>query len=107
MAQSAKRKGDWTVAQLDIMRLAHDSFGVRDGEVREAAMIFFEAVRALCIGLTRHLSAEISKLLVELLDLVFGLKMLEGAADGCIGESHGDGAESAGIKFRMSLKDVE
>ena len=33
--------------------------------------------------------------------------MLEGAADGCIGESDGDGAEGARVEFRMSLHDIE
>ena len=33
--------------------------------------------------------------------------MLEGAADGCVGEADGDGAESAGVELWVSLHDVE
>ena len=33
--------------------------------------------------------------------------MLEGAADGCVGEADGDGAESTRVEFWVSLHDVE
>ena len=50
---------------------------------------------------------EIGKLLVELFDLGLGLEVLEGAADGCVGEADGDGAESASVELRVSLHDIE
>ena len=50
---------------------------------------------------------EIGKLLVELFDLGLGLEMLEGAADGRVGEANGDGAEGAGVELWMPLHDVK
>ena len=107
LAESAECEGDGAVAQFDITRLAHDVVGVGDDEIGESAMIFFEPLGALCVGLTRHLRTEVSKLLAELFDLGFGLEMLEGAADGCVGEADGDGAESARVELWVSLHDIK
>ena len=107
MAESAECEGDRAVAQFDVARLAHDVVGVGDDEVGESAMVLFKPLGALCVGLTRHLCVEVSKLLVELFDLCFGLEMLEGAANGCVGEPDGDGAEGTRVKFWMPLHDVE
>ena len=107
LTEGAECKGDGTVAQLDIARLAHDIVGIGDDEVGESAVIFFKPFGALCVGLTRHLRTKVGELLAELFDLGLGLEMLEGTADSRIGEADGDGAESARIEFRMSLHDVE
>ena len=56
VAEGAKRIGDWTVAQFNVLGLSHDAIGVRNGEIREAAMVLLEALWALCIWLVRHLS---------------------------------------------------
>ena len=50
---------------------------------------------------------EIGELFAELFDLRFGLEMLEGAANGCVGETDGDGLEGAGVKLWVSLHDIE
>ena len=107
LAEGAECEGDGAVAQLDIARLAHDVVGVGDDEVGESAMILLKPLGALCIGLTRHLCAEISELLVELFDLGFGLEMLESAANSRVGKTDGDGAESTRVKFWVSLHDIE
>ena len=107
LAEGAECEGDGTVAQLDVARLAHDVVGVGDDEIGELAVVLLKPLGALCVGLTRHLCAKISKLLVELFDLGFGLEMLKGAADSRVGEADGDGVESTRIKFWVSLHDVE
>ena len=107
LAESAEREWDRAIAQLDVARLAHNVVGVRDDEVGESAMVFFEPFGALCVGLTGHLRAKIGELLAELFNLGLGLEMLESATDGCIGEPDGDGAESACVEFWVSLHDVE
>ena len=107
LAEGAECEGDRAVAQFDVARLAHDIVGVGDNKVGESAVILFESFRALCVGLTRHFRTEISELLTELLDLGLGLEVLEGAADGRVGETDGDGAKGAGVKFGVSLHDVE
>ena len=88
-------------------RLAHNIVGVGDDEVGESAVILFEAFEALGVRLTRHLRTEIGKLLAKLFDLGLGFKVLEGAANGRVGETDGDGAEGAGVEFRMSLHHIE
>ena len=107
LAESAKCKGDGAVAQFDVARLTHNIVGIGDDEVGKSAVILLESFGALCVGLTRHLRTEVSKLLAELLDLGFGLKMLEGTADSRIGEADGDGAEGACVELRVSLHDIE
>ena len=107
LAKGAQCEGDRAITQLDIARLAHDVVSVGDDEVGESTVVFLESLRALCVWLTRHLRTEVSELLTELFDLRFGLEMLEGAADGRVSESDGDGAESARVEFRVSLHDVE
>ena len=107
LAEGAECEGDGAVAQFDVARLAHDIVGVRDDEVGESTVILLEPFGALCVGLARHFRAKISELLAELLDLGFGLEMLEGATDGCVGEADGDGAEGACFEFWVSLHDVE
>ena len=107
LAEGAECEGDGAVAQLDVARLAHDVVGVEDDEIGESAVILLKPLRAICVGLTRHLCAEVSKLLAELFDLGFGLEMLEGAADSRVGEADGDGAESTRIEFWVSLHDIE
>ena len=107
LTEGAKCKGDGAVAQFDVARLTHDVVSVRDDEIGESTVILLEPFGALCVGLTRHLRAEVSKLLVELLDLGFCLKMLEGAADSRVGKADGDGVESARVEFWVSLHDVE
>ena len=57
--------------------------------------------------MTRHLRTEIGKLLAELFDLGPGLEVLEGAANGRVGEADGDGAEGAGVELWVSLHDVK
>ena len=107
LTEGAECKGDGAVAQFDVARLAHDVVGVGNDEVGESAVILLESFGALCVGLTRHLCAEVSKLLAELFDLGFGLEMLEGTADSRIGEADGDGAESARVELWVPLHDIE
>ena len=107
LAKGAKCEGDGAVAQFDIARLAHDVVGVGDDEVGESAVIFFKPLGALCVGLTRHLCAEVSELLAELFDLGFGLEVLKSAADSRVGEADSDGAECTCVELRVSLHDVE
>ena len=107
LTKGAECKGDGAVAQFDVARLAHDVVGVGDDEVGESAVILLESFGALCVGLTRHLHAEIGKLLAELFDLGFGLEMLEGATNSRVGEADGNGAESARVELWVSLHDIE
>ena len=107
LAESAECRGDGAVAQFDIARLAHDIVGVGDDEVGESAVILLKPLGALCVGLTRHLRAEISELLAELFDLGLGLEVLEGATNSRVGEADGDGAQSARVELRVSLHNVE
>ena len=107
LAEGTECKGDWAIAQLDVARLAHDVVGVGDDEVGKSAVVFFEPLGALCVGLTRHFRAKISELLAELFDLGLRLEMLEGTADSRVGEADGDGAESARVELGVSLHDVE
>ena len=107
LAEGAQCERDGAVAQFDVARLAHDIVGVGDDEVRESAMVLFESFGALGVGLAGHLRMKIGELLVELLDLGLGFEMLEGAADGRVGEADGDGAEGACVELRMSLHDIE
>ena len=107
LTESSKCKRDWAIAQLDVARLAHDTVGVWDGEVGESAMVLFESVGALCVGLTRHFHSKIGELLVKLLDLGLGLEVLEGTADGHVGEANGDGAKGSSVEFRVPLHDIE
>ena len=107
MTQGTECKGDWAVAQFDIARLAHDAIRIGDGKVGEAAVVFFKPFRALHVGLARHFSVEVSKLLVELLDLCLHFKVLEGAANGRVGETDGDGSKGARVELWVSLHNVE
>ena len=107
LAEGAECERDRAIAQFDVARLAHNVVGVGDDEVGESAVIFFKALRALSVGLARHFCAEVSKLLAELFNLLLGLEVLECAADGRIGETDGDGAESARVELWMSLHNVE
>ena len=107
LAEGTEGERDRAIAQFDVARLAHDVVGIGDDEIGEPAMVFLEPFGALCVGLTGHLGAEIGELLAELLDLGFRLEMLEGAADGRVGEADSDGAEGAGVKLWVSLHDVE
>ena len=107
LAEGAECEGDGAVAQFDVARLAHDVVGVGNDEVGESAVVLLKPFGALCVGLTRHLGAKVSELLAELLDLGFGLEVLEGAADSRVGEADGDGAESACVQFGVSLHDIE
>ena len=107
LAESAECEWDGAVTQFDVARLVHDVVGVGDDEVGESAMVFFETFWALGIGLARHFGVEIGKLLAELFNLSFGLKVLEGATDGRVGEADGNGAESARVELWMSLHDIE
>ena len=50
---------------------------------------------------------EIGELLAELFDLGLRFEMLEGAADGRVGEADGNGAEGASVEFWMPLHDIE
>ena len=52
LSEGAEGKGDGAVAQFDVVRLAHDVVGVGDDEVWEAAVVFFEPLGALCVGLS-------------------------------------------------------
>ena len=87
--------------------MAHDAVGVGDDKVGEVAVVFFKSVGALYIWLTRHFRAEVSELLTELLDLTLGLEVLECTADGCVGETDGDGAKGSGVELRLSPHDFE
>ena len=107
LAEGTKCEGDRAVAQFDVACLAHDVVGIGDDEVGESAMVFFKPVRAFCVGLARHLCTKIGELLAELLDLGLGLEMLEGTADGRVGEPDGDGAEGSRVEFGVSLHDIE
>ena len=107
LAEGAECEGDGAVAQFDVARLAHDVVGVEDDEVRETAVVLLESFGTLCVGLSRHLRAKIGELLAKLLDLGLGLEVLEGAADGRVGETDGDGAEGAGVELGVSLHDIE
>jgi hypothetical protein len=107
LAKGAEGEGDWAIAQLDIACLAHDAISIGDGEIGESAMILFKPCGALCVGLARHLHTEIGELLVELFDLGLGLEMLEGAANGRVGETDGDGVKGASVKLGVSLHDIE
>ena len=107
LTKGAESEGDRAVAQFDVARLAHDIVGVGDDKVGEPTVILLEPFRALCVGLTRHFRTEISELLAKLLDLSFGLEVLESAADSRVGEADGDGAEGARVEFWVSLHDVE
>ena len=92
---------------MNVTCLAHDIVGVRDDKVGESAVVLFEALRALGVGLARHFRTEIGKLLAELFNLGLGLEVLKGAADSRVGEADGDGAEGAGVEFWVSLHDIE
>jgi hypothetical protein len=107
LAEGAECEGDRATAQFDVARLVHDVVGIGDDEVGKSAMVLFEPFGALCVWLARHLGAEVSELLAELFDLSLGLEVLEGTADGRIGETDGDGAESTRVKLWVSLHDVE
>ena len=51
LAEGTECKGDWSIAQFDVSGLSHDTVRIGDGEIREAAMIFFKAVWALSVRL--------------------------------------------------------
>ena len=107
LAESAECEWDRAIAQFDVARLAHDVVGVGDDEIGESAMVLFETLWALGIGLARHLCAEISELLAELLDLGLGLEVLKRAANGRISETDGDSTKGAGVELGVSLYDIE
>ena len=107
LSQRAEGEWDWSVAQLDIAGLTHDSVGIGNGEVGQAAVVLFEAFGAFSVRLARHLSMEVSELFAELGDLAFRLEVLEGAADGCIGQADGDGMEGVGVEIGTRLEDVD
>ena len=107
LAQGAERERDRAVAQLDVARLAHDVVGIGDDEVGESTVVFLKPFGTLGVGLARHFCAKIGKLLAKLFDLGFRLEVLEGTADGRVGEPDGDGAESARVKFWVPLHDIE
>ena len=107
LTQGAECERDRAIAQFDVARLAHNVVGVGDDEVWESAVVLFESFGALGVGLARHLCAKVGEFFAELLDLRFGLEVLEGAADGCVGEADGNGAEGAGVQFGVSLHDIE
>ena len=107
LAQGAECERDRAIAQLDVARLAHNVVGVGDDEVGESAVVFFESLGALGVGLTGHFCAEVGELLAELLDLRLGLEVLEGTTDGRIGKADGDGTEGAGVQLGMSLHNIE
>ena len=50
---------------------------------------------------------KVCKLLTELHNLISGLEMLESAADGCVGEADGNGAEGVGFQAGAGLEDVD
>ena len=107
MAQGAKCEGDWAVAQFDITGLSHNPFGIRNGEVREVAMILFETVGAFGVGLAQHLSMKIHELLAELHDLILGFEVLKGVANGRIGQANGNRAKGSGVELGVSLHDIK
>ena len=107
LAQGAECEWNGAVAQLDVVRLAHNVVGIGDNEVGEPTVVLFEPFGALGVGLAGHLRTKVGELLAELLNLGLGFEMLEGAADGRVGETDGDGAEGAGIQLGMSLHDIE
>ena len=107
LAESAECEGDWAIAQFDVARLAHDIVGVGDDEVGESAVVFFESLGALCIGLAGHLRTKVSEFLAELFDLGLGFEMLKGAADGRVGESDGDGAQGTRFELWVPLHNIE
>ena len=107
LTEGTEGERDRAIAQFNIARLAHDVVGIRDDEIGEPAMILLEPFGALCVGLTRHLGAEIGELLAELFNLGFCLEMLEGAANGRVGEADSDGAKGAGVELWMPLHDIE
>ena len=107
LAEGAQCERNGAVAQFDVARLAHDIVGVWADEVGESAVVLFEPFRALGIGLAGHLRTKIGELLTELFDLGLGFEMLEGTADGRVGEADGDGAEGASVELGMSLHDIE
>ena len=47
LAEGTEREGDWAIAQFDVLGLLHNTVHVGDGEIREAAVIFFKAIWAL------------------------------------------------------------
>ena len=51
LAEGTECKGDWAIAQFDVSGLSHDTVHIGDGEIREAAVIFFKAVWALSVRL--------------------------------------------------------
>ena len=59
-------------------------------------MVFFKTFGAFCVGFSGHLGMEVSELLAKLLNLAFGLEMLEGMANG-------DGAQCPSLKVHVSL----
>ena len=100
MAQGAKCEGDWAVAQFDITGLSHNPFGIRNGEVREVAMILFETIGAFGVRLAQHLSAKIHELLAELHDLILGFEVLKGVANG-------NRAKGSSVELGVSLYDIK
>jgi hypothetical protein len=44
---------------------------------------------------------------VELGDFTFGLKVLERAADGRVGQTDGDGAEGVRVEVSTGLEDID
>ena len=87
--------------------MTHDVVGVGDDKVGEPPVVLLEPLGALGVGLARHLRAEISKLLAELFDLGFRLKVLEGTANSRVGEADGDGTEGARVELWVSLHNIE
>ena len=51
LAEGAECERDRAIAQFDVARLAHNIVGVGDDKVGESAVVLFEPVRALCVGL--------------------------------------------------------
>ena len=100
LTEGSECEGDWTIAQFDVARLAHDTVGVGDGEIGETTVVLFKPLRALCVGFTRHLRAKIRELLMELSDFTLGFELLEGMANG-------NGSEGVGVKVGASLEDVD
>ena len=50
---------------------------------------------------------EVGELLAKLCDLALHLEMLEGVANGHVGQADGDGAEGVGVEVCASLKDSD
>ena len=107
LTQGAEREWDRTIAQFDVARLAHDVVGIGDDEVGESAVVFFESFGALGIRLAGHFCAEVGELLAKLLDLGLGLEVLEGTANSRIGKTDCNGAKGGGVKFWVSLHNIE